>query len=245
MSQKNGRYAYRTAFTLLMLFSALAGLIFLVLNNLDFIIAALSNGKFHIPNMAYSISRILSGILLPFIFVAPSLFRFGRVKMTKILLTAYGILYALTLTWIFYFLAENPFADLFSIQKTVEFQSLPENSFVSSYVNWDTYTPIANVFTLIYSALCIYTGINFDDNRKRVRLCVMLIPILRIFLPIISGIFDSFRTVSAFWFTNNYADIISLVLFAAAIYVASADDARWISLVWDQDVVTENDITEF
>ncbi|MBO5059796.1 MAG: hypothetical protein J6C82_02620 [Clostridia bacterium] len=241
MSRKRDQYAQRTIFTILMIISVFLGFIFLATNNLDFIIAALNQGKFHLPNIAYALSRIVSGLLLPFIFVAPPLFRFGRIKLTKIFLIAYGVLYALTLTWIFYFLGSNSFTDLFSNQKIIEFQRTVENSFVATYVNWDTYSWAGSIFTLLYSALCIYAGISFDDNRKKVRYCVLAMLALRILLPTLYSFIAGNGVLSAFWLTNNYADIMSFTLFTAAICLASVDDFQWISLVWDQDVSAEND----
>lgn len=241
MKISGNTYTRRYIFTVLMAVSVLAGFIFFATNNLDFIIAAIDSGKFHLPNIAYSMARIVSGLLLPFIFIVPSMFEFGRIKIAKVLLVLYGVLQALTLTWVFYFLGSNSFGDLFSNQKIIEFQSLPANSFISSYVYWDTYSWWGFIFTALYSALCIYTGISFDDNRLRVRTCVSAIVIARVILPIINNLIFGQSFLSAFWLTNNYADMLSLVAFAAAIFLASDNDTAWIELVWDQAIIGNND----
>lgn len=237
-------YIKRGVFLALMIVSIFLGGLFFVSNNLDFIVAASQQDKFHLPNLAYAISRVVSGILLPLIFISPSMFEFGQIKLTKFLFIVYGILQLLTLTWIFYFLGSHNFVDLFSLDKIVFFQRNGENAFVASYVFWDTYSWMGSLFTLVYSALCIYTGICFDDDRRKVRICMILLAVLRLLLPMINNIIVGNGLLSAFWLTNNYLDLISVIAYSAAICYASTNDETWISLVWNQELPSEDDEDE-
>lgn len=234
-------YVKRGIFLALMIASLALGALFFVSNNLDFIVAASQQGKFHLPNISYVLARTISGILLPLIFIAPSMFEFGQIKLTKFLFITYGILQLLTLTWIFYFLDSHNFADLLSYDKVVFFQRNGENAFVATYVFWDTYSWTGALFTLIYSALSIYTGICFDDNRKRVRICMILMLAVRLLLPLLHNLFLGLGAWSPFWLVNNYLDLLSVLAYTAAICFASTDDNSWISLVWNQTLPSRDD----
>lgn len=238
-------YTKRAIFLALMIVSLLTGALFFVTNNIDFIIAAVDQDKFHIPNIAYAITRTISGVLLPAVFVAPTMFPYGRIKLTKILFIIYGIAQLFTITWIFYFLSDNSFADLFNIGKIVLYQANGENAFVSSYVYWDTYSWIANIFTILYSSLCIWIGICFDDNRKKVRMAMIVMLALRWLFPLISSFIEGRVIWSTFWLVNNYLDLISCIAYVAAMCVAAMNDTVWINIVWEQEYINDIDDEEF
>ncbi len=236
-------YAKRVFFLTLMLVSAISGGLFFVTNTLDFIIAAVDQGKFHLPNISYAVSRVIGGILLPVLCIVPLNIPFAKVKGTKILFIAYGVFQLLTVAWIFYFLRYNPATDLLDSSKIVAFQSNGRNAFVSSYVFWDTYSWIGTIYTIIYSALCIYTGISFDDNRKKVRLSMLLVLLLRWFLPLVSNIIVGKGLWSSFWLINNYLDLISCIAYVAAICIVAVNDDTWVNIIWEQHVF-EHDIQD-
>ena len=234
-------YTRRVIFLALMIVSLLTGGLFFVTNNIDFFIAALDQNKFHIPNIAYTITRTISGILLPLVFVAPTMFPYGRIKLTKILFIICGITQLFTATWIFYFLRDNSFADLFNIGKIVFYQANGANAFVSSYVFWDTYSWIANIFTIVFSALCIWAGICFDDNRKKVRMSMLIILASRWIFPLISSFIEKRFIWSTFWLVNNYLDLISFIAYVAAIWIAASNDTSWINIVWEDEYLNDLD----
>lgn len=231
-------YVRRGSFCALMFAAVAFGGVFFVTNNLDFIIAAMQQGKFHIPNLAYTLSRIVGGILLPAVFIVPTMFEFWRIKLSKLFFIVYGVLHLLTLTWIFYFMAYG-IGSLFSNTDIVVFQQHISNAFVSTHVYWDTYEWQGSLFTLLYGLLCIYTGICFDDNRKKVRLCVILVVLLRFLFPAINNLLTGGTIYSVFWLTNNYADLLSVLFYCGGIILASVNDPTWIELIWDETVDSE------
>ena len=42
--------------------------------------------------------------------------------------------------------------------------------------------------------------------------------------------------LSAFWFTNNYSDAVTICLLAAALVAARVQDETWIYHIWDQEI---------
>ncbi len=232
----NSMYTKRKLFIVLISVSLLSGVLLLATNHLDFLIAAVEYGKMNVPNIAYFFLRLISSVILPAVFIVPSLFPFGRIRSAKTVFITCGILYLLTLTWIFYFLGQNSFAELFNNAKISEFQSDAANAFVSSYVFWDTYSWAGILFTLAYGIFYIYAGLNFDDNRIRVRIFMIILLGAKIIFPLLSCLFG-LRMLSLFWITNNYAELISFAAFAAAIFVASTADNSWVEFVWDQRVL--------
>ena len=233
-------YTKRVFFLTLMVVSAISGASFFVSNTLDFIIAAVNQGVFHLPNISYSVSRVISGIMLPVLCFVPLNIPYVKVKGTKILFIACGFFQLLTITWIFYFLRFYPVSDLLDSSKIIAFQSNGNNAFVSSYVFWDTYSWIGTIYTIIYSVLFIYTGICFDDNRKKVRLCMILVLALRWLLPFISNIIAGKALWSTFWLVNNYLDLISCIAYVSAICIAAASDNAWVDIVWEQHVFEQD-----
>lgn len=229
-------FAIHRIFKTLMIVSLIFGLGFLVTNNLDFIINAITYGKASLPNIAYWLSKIVGPILIPLVFLLPSFERFERIRMAKFTFVTYGILQILTLSWVFWYLGANGSSDLFSNDAISAFQGAKENSFVASLVYWDTYSWLGNIMTLLYGALCIYTGLEFDNHKNKVCVLAVLVAVLRILIPVILNIISGNALLSAFWITNNYADIITLVLFALAMLVAQKEDETWIYHIWDQDV---------
>lgn len=228
-------YTKRWYFYTLMVVSLAFGIVFFTSNNLDFIIAATEIDKFHFQNIAYAITRSVGGIVLPLVFIAPSVTQFSKIKSAKAVFIIYGILYFLMITWIVPFLANG--YNIFKYDDLHAFQSTFTNAYISSYVLWDTYTLIGVVYSIIYGSLCIYTGICFDDNRKKVRICVILLLVLKVALPMISNLAYGKELLSHYWIDNNYSDLISFLAFTIAICMASASDITWIDFVWDQGVI--------
>lgn len=227
-------YTHRSLFTTIMTVSLISGILMLATNHLDFIISAVEYNKLNIANIAYFILRIISAVILPAIFIVPSLFPYGRMRAGKAAFIACGVLQLITLTWIFYFMAQNSFAELFNNSKIAEFQSDTNNAFVSSYVFWDTYSWQGSLFSLMYGVFCIYTGLNLDDNRIRVRRYILILFAAKLLLPILSNLFSMQQPLSMFWITNNYADLISFAAFTIAILSVSYADSTWIEFIWDQ-----------
>ena len=229
----------RNLITTLMIVSLLFGILMLVTNHLDFIIAAVEYGKMNVPNIAYSLLRLISLIIIPGIFIVPSFFPYGRIRLGKVGFIAVGILYILTNAWIFYFLGNNSFSELFGNAAITDFQS--KNAFVSSYIFWDRYSWISFLYTIALGAAYIYLGISLDDNRVKVRYIMLAIFAAKIILPVISNLFLGTHVLSMFWITNNYAEIVSGCAMTLAFAVASFDDNSWIDFVWDQTVNTNDD----
>lgn len=234
-------YVKRGIFLALMIASIIAGSLFFLFDNINFIIKAIDQNIFFFPNICYCLTRVFSGILLPAIFIAPSMFEFGQIKLSKLFFIIYGVLYLLTLTWIFYFLAENPWSELASFQAIGEFQRDMHSPFVASRVFWDTVSWAGSAFTVIYGALCIYTGICFDDNRKKVRICMILLVILRLLLPLAYNLIIGNGLWSIDWLSHNYLDLLAITAYSAAICYAASSDKSWISLVWNQDLPHKED----
>lgn len=235
-------YASRHLYYAFTAVSLLMGCIFFFTNHLDFIIAIIDTHKFNIPNIAYTLIKIVGAMIIPAFFLVPSMFEFGRIKSIKISFITLGVLYALTAVWIFYFLAANPAGELFSKESITAFQGNKSNPFVSSFAIWDTYSIAGTIFSLIYAAMLIYTGINFDDNRVIVRNCMFILFALKILLPVLYNIIFQNRILSVFWLTNNYADFVSFTLLTASVFIASLSDQSWIELIWDEHSI--DDITD-
>lgn len=227
-------YTIHSIFIALMVASLISGFVFLATNTLDFIIEALNQSKFSFSNAAYSFSKIVGGIALPLVFIIPSQRELGRIKSARFVLILYGVLHIITLTWILAFFAKGA-TDM------VEFQSSTENSYVASYVLWDTYSWAGSIYSFLYGLLCIYTGISIDDNKKKVCICVLTMLLFRILAPIITNLVTGNDILSAFWITNNYADILSLLAFTIAMFVASIHDITWVNIIWDEEIETGAD----
>lgn len=226
-------YVKRSVFTALMAVSFIFGAVFFVTNHFDFCIRAVETGHLNMSNLAYILIHFIDVLLLPIVFIVHLNFYSGRVKSAKILFIILGALHLAALSWMIYFLGSNPFADLFSSAKTSAFQSDPNHAFVYNYVTWDTYGPAGTLFTLIYGILCIFTGIDFDDNRVRVRNRIIALMAMRLLFPLINNVIFHGRFYSMFWITNNYSVILSCITFTVAIILASLNDTIWIECVWD------------
>jgi len=220
----------------LMISSLIIGIVFFITNHLDFIIAAFEHTKFNVPNISYAIMRIFTCIILPTIFIAPSLFPYSRIKFAKACYWILAILHLLTLTWLIYFFASGyVFENLFSSVAVTFFQQNITNAFVSAQVFWDTYELISVLFTLILSGLYIALAITFDDNRKIVRWLCIVILAFRVLTPIIYNLIVNQIFFSSFWFTNNFVELLASLAFVAAICIASSDDETWSEAIWDEE----------
>lgn len=232
------RQTYQKKFfvTIFMIGSLLAGALFFLSNHVDFIIAAFENTKYNVPNVCYAIIRLFTSIILPTTFIAPSLFQYSRVRITKVVFWILGILHLLTLTWIVYFFAAGyNFTDFTSNTNITLFQVDISNAFVTAQVFWDTYSHIATLFTLILSGLYIALGIMFDDNRIIVRWLYIGLVLYKILTPILYNLIANQVFPSSFWISNNFAEFISMAAFAVAIYIASMDDETWMATIWDEE----------
>ena len=235
MKSTKNVYGVHRLFIRLMTICLLFGIVFFITNNLDFIINAITYEKSSLSNLAYWFSKFIGTMIIPIVFLIPSGI-FERIKAIKYTFIVYGALHILTLSWIFPYFATHGINGFFSNESIIAFQSATENSFVSSHVFWDTYSWAGNIFSVLYGIFCIYVGLNFDDHKKKVCDLCMALFAAKLFIPIILNLFSANGFLSAFWITNNYADIICLGIFAAAIFVAATFDSSWISLIWDQEV---------
>ncbi|MCR4718293.1 MAG: hypothetical protein K5768_01530 [Firmicutes bacterium] len=235
-------FTQRYTFKFLMVLSLICGFIFFYMNNIDFISAAIEYGKMNIPNIGYAFLRIFGGLFIPIVFIVPSMFEFGRIKLARIGFIAYGICHLITALWIVYFLFTQPSADFFSGDKIAEF--LTEGGFVYSITFWDTYSFTGTVFSIIYGIAAIYTGIYFDKDKSTAKSLVALLFALRILLPLFNNIFTQDRIFSLFWLTNNSLEIASQLLFTLGILLAGVSDYTWTEFVWDQLVFVENEDSE-
>lgn len=227
-------YTINRGFTTLMSVSLLTGLVFLFSNNLDFIVEAMNQGKYNFSNAAYSVLRIILGIIIPCVYIVPSRNEMGRMRTARLLFVIYGALYIVTLSWLFPYFASGA-GDM------VSFQSDIENSYLASYILWDTYSLAGSIYSLIFGILCIYVGIALDDQKNKVCSLVVLLPVLRLILPIITNIFSGNGVISALWITNNYIDIVILTCISCAFYLASTHDVTWINLIWNQEMENNTD----
>ena len=235
-------FTQRYTFKFLMVLSFISGFIYFYMNNIDFISAAIEYGKMNVPNIGYAFLRIFGGIFIPVVFIVPSMFEFGRIKLARIGFIAYGICHLITVLWIAYFLFSQPVADIFSTEKVADFMT--EGGFVYSFTFWDTYSFAATVFSIIYGILAIYTGIYFDKNKTTVTWLVLSLFALRILFPLFNNILTQDRIFSLFWLTNNSLEIASQLLFTVGILIAAASDYSWIEFVWDQLAFAENEDSE-
>lgn len=228
----------------LMMISLITGIIFFVSNHLDFIIAAFENTKFNVPNVAYAIIRIFNCLILPTIFIAPSIFPYSRIRITKICYWILAILHLLTITWLIYFFASGyVFENLFSSVAVTFFQQNISNAFVSAQVFWDTYDLISVLFTIILSGIYMAMAITFDDNRKIVRWLYISFVAFKVLVPILYNLIAYQKFLSSFWITNNFIEFLSMAAFAAALWVASSDDETWSTCIWDEPrMKNENDL---
>lgn len=222
-----------------MLLSLIAGLVFFYTNHVEFVSAALEYNKMNIPNLCYVLLRIIGGLFIPAVFIMPSLFEFGRIKLTRICFIAYGICHIIAISWIIYFFASNPPIDIFSSDKVFSF--LRDGGFVYTFAFWDNYSLISVLFSLLYGIVAIYTGINFDKDKALAKAFVSLLLTLRVVLPLLFNIFSQGRFFSLFWITNNALEVTGQLLFTVAIIFAGANNYTWIEFVWDQIAFAETD----
>lgn len=228
--------------TTFMLVSLLTGIVFFITNHMDFVIAAFEQTKFNLPNICYGIIRLITCLIVPAIFVAPSIFLYSRVRIAKVCFWIQGILHLLTLTWIVYFYtAGYEFGDIFANDIITFFQQNITNAFVSSQIFWDTYDIISVPFTIILSGLYFALAINFDDTRIRVRWLSIALLAYKVLIPLIYNLITKQIAYSTLWVTNNFIELLSLTAFVAGIYYASQDDATWIATIWDEKTPKNED----
>ena len=232
-------FVQRYTFKFLMFLSLISGLIFLYSNHIDFISAAMEYNKMNVSNIGYVFLRIFGGVFIPLVFIVPSFFEYGRIKLARIFLILYGVSHIFAVSWIFYFLASQPALDIFASEKIGTF--LTNGGFVYPVSFWDNHSLVSAFFALVYGIVAIYTGLDFDKDKSTAKARVWLLLTLRIALPLLYNILAQGRVFSVFWLTNNALEIASQLFFTVAIMFASFNNYTWIELVWDEIAFVEND----
>ncbi len=236
-------FTKRYMFKALISVSFILGIVFFYVNHIDFISSAIEYGKMNVANIGYALLRIVGGIIIPALFIIPSMFEFGRIKLTKISFITYGICHLITLSWIIYFFVYQPAGDFFVADKVLNYLR-NEGGFVYQFTFWDTYGLISILFTLIYGIAAIYTGLSFDKEKENVKWLVLLLLVLRLVLPFLNNIAFQGRVYSLFWITNNYIELAAQLCFTIAIFIAASENSTWIEFVWDQIAFEENEDEE-
>ena len=229
----------RYIFKALILLSLILSITFFYIDHIDFISSAIEFGKMNISNIGYALLRIIGGIIIPALFIIPSMFEYSRIKLTKISFIIYGACHLLTLSWIICFFLTQPAGQIFNSGSLANF--LSENGYVYQFTFWDTYGLISVLFTLIYGVLAIYTGINFDKDKNTVKWLLVILLAVRVLLPLLNNVFFQFRVYSMRWITTNCLELASQLSFTLAIFFAAAENSTWIEFVWDQIILIENE----
>ena len=231
-------FTQRYIFKFLMFLALISGLVFFYVDHFDFITKAMQTNNLNAPNIVYIILRLF-GILLPMVFIVPSFFEFGRIKLARIFLILYGLLHIATVSWIVYFLSGNPYTDIFSATKVADF--LWDSNIVYPQAFWDNTSFISLILAFVYGIAAIYAGIQFDKDKSLVKTLVCVLLTLRIALPLLFIIFSEGRFFSEFWISVNLFEIIGQFAFTIAIVYAGSNNLTWIELVWDQLAFSETD----
>lgn len=232
----------RYIFKALILLSFLLGITFFYVDHIDFISSAIEYGKMNVSNVGYTLLRIVGGIIIPALFIIPSMFEYARIRLTKISFIIYGACHLLTLSWIISFLISQPVSQIFNDNSITSF--LSDNGYVYQFTFWDTYSLISVLFTLIYGILAIYVGMNFDKDKKTVKWLLVILLAVRLLLPFFNNVLFQYRVYSLRWITTNYLELASQLCFTLAIFFASIENSTWIEFVWDQIILIENDDDE-
>ena len=74
-------FTKRYTFKALVIVALILGITFFYLNHIDFISNAITEGKMSPSNIAYAILQLIGGIIIPILFVMPSMFAFGRIRL--------------------------------------------------------------------------------------------------------------------------------------------------------------------
>lgn len=232
-------FTKRYTFKALVIVALILGITFFYLNHIDFISNAITEGKMSPSNIAYAILQLIGGIIIPILFVMPSMFAFGRIRLTRVFLIVYGIFHILTSVWLINFFMDNPASAIWSTDALENF--FIDGGYVYQLTFWDTYGLASIIFSIIYGAAVIYTGFSFDKNKDLVKWLMILLLVLRLLLPFLNNIIFQGRIYSLFWISNNYLRLAEQLCLTVAIFIAGSEDNTWIELVWDQIVFTETD----
>jgi len=243
-SSKNYFATDRTFMTMVVL-ALLCGIVFFVTSSLDFLVTAIKYNNFTVSNAAYFFAKTTATIGLPLVFIIPSIKRTGRIKPVKFLFALLGILHLISLSWVIKFIAENGFANIFSDSIMTSFQAthktINDLPVISNIAFWDTYSWIGCLFTIIFSLLCFWAAICFDDKKSIVCTTMTVITIFRIFAPLVLDLILGKGFWSGLWLTTNYVDVVCWVLLTLATFTAAKYDETWISLIWDQEIPQNED----
>ena len=235
-------FTKRYLFKALIATSLILGIVFFYFDHIDFISSAIEYGKMNVSNVAYALSAIISVLIIPAIFVIPSMFEFGRIKLAKISFIVYGVCHILSIVWIIYFFCTQPGIDFFNGDKVSNF--LVSGGFVYPFTVWDTYGVVSILFSIGYGIAAIYTGLHFDKEKDTVKWLVLLLLLLRLFLPFLNNIIFQQRVYSLYWISTNYLTLASQLCFTIAIFIAATENSTWIEFVWDQIVFSHNEDDE-
>ena len=235
-------FTKRYLFKSLIILAIILGVTFFYVNHIDFMSSAIEHGKMNFSNIAYSILQIVGGLIIPAVFIIPSMFPFGRIRLARISYITYGALHILSSVWVISFLTANHFTDIFSAEKLIRF--FIDGGYVYTLTYWDTYGLVALLFSIIYGVAAIYTGLYFDRNKDQVKWFVLSLLCLRLILPFINNIFFQGRVYSLYWISNNYLLLAGEFCVMLAIFIAASEEPTWIEFVWDEMVFTESEFDE-
>lgn len=229
-------FSIHRKFIVLMCVALVAGAGFFVTNNLDFLISAITYGKASLPNVAYWLSKCVGTILIPAVFIVPSIPHLDRIKAAKYSFMLYGLTFILSSSWIVMYIMSYGFNGLFLNENIMAYQAASENSFIGSYVYWNDISWFGNILNIVFGAFCIYVGFNMDDDKRKVCTLITILIAFRLIMPIVANLVAGNGFLSTAWITNNFVDIISLGALTAALFLAAKYDDTWILLVWDQEI---------
>ena len=153
MNSSKNYFATDRTFSTMMFMALLCGFIFFVSNSLDFLITIITANKFSVTNFTYFLTKTVTTVVLPLIFIVPSIKPAGRIKPVKVMFAILGILHLLSLSWVVKFAIDKGFANIFNDSVLTAFQ---KGSVVENIVSWDTYGYIGIIFTIVFSLLCFW-----------------------------------------------------------------------------------------
>ncbi len=231
----------RKWFMRLMIVSALFGCLNFATSQFAFIRLVASGRAFNLPNILFILFRSM-------LIAAPlALIPQGNNIMAKILRTkiVFGLWTAFSLfgtLWVFYYINDESFYEMFDFDKIYEFQISVRYLFVGNYMQWGTYRLSGTVFSLILFIMMSLCTTLLHQHRYISAGAFLATFAFCLLSPLFFRLAVYHSVYTATWLENNIFAVLSAASLTAGICVAARSDAAWLELMWGEGMPDESDL---
>lgn len=223
-------------FNVSLVFGLISGFVHLTKFLFDMILSVAFFQKLNIPSFAFITAHFLM-IYIPLFLMSPNSGK-PKVLTLKWIFLAISICYVLGCTWVFYYMAENSFLELFTEETYMLASYQYDKALMFNYMTWVCFSPLNVIFSLIQAALFFLMSKSITSHKAVFSLFMIISTCFALLIPAIYVVFrpelleHSYSARLFDYFLDNLFLFGAQICTTIALFSISLSRRMWETTLW-------------